>query len=145
MRLIHDTLRTADATSWGVAFHTALRAAPRACCIACVLTGLRAAAATPGPKLPAFSWDRLPVFLHTQNSSGPWSEAALQRIGEFPLVTLEKSHNQPAQKAGHRLDKTTGEACVAIHAVAPATKVLGKEHLRPSVEVKPVGWPSKAI
>ena len=76
------------------------------------------------PKLPAFSWDRLPVFLHTQNASGPWSEAALKRIGEFPLVTLEKSHNQPAQREGHRLDKTTGEACVAIHAVAQACVVV---------------------
>ena len=83
-----------------------------------------AAAPASAQKLPTFSWDRLPVFLHTQNASGPWSEAALRRIGEFPLVTLEKSHNQPAQRAGHRLDKTTGEACVAIHAVAPATKVL---------------------
>jgi hypothetical protein len=81
-------------------------------------------AAAAGPKLPAFSWAKLPVFLHTENASGPWSSAALQRIAQFPLVTLEKSYNAPAQKAGHRLDKTTGAACAAIHAINPATKVL---------------------
>lgn len=74
--------------------------------------------------LPPFSWDKLPMFLHTQNTSGPWSPAALQRIAEFPIVTLEKSHDFPAQQRGHRLDKTTGVACAAIHAINPATKVL---------------------
>jgi hypothetical protein len=76
------------------------------------------------PALPPFSWATLSIFLHTQNSSGPWSSAALQRIAEFPLVTLEKGHNSPAQRPGHRLDKTAGAACAAIHAINPATKVL---------------------
>ena len=88
------------------------------------LVALLAQSSAPGPALPPFSWAKLPVFLHTQNSSGPWSPAALQRIAEFPLVTLEKSHNSPAQRPGHRLDKTTGAACAAIHAINPATKVL---------------------
>jgi hypothetical protein len=95
------------------------------------LAGLAEAALVPhgagsatGPKLPTFSWDTLPVFLHTQNSSGPWSAAAIARIAQFPLVTLEKGMDAPAQKAGHRLDKTTGAACAAIHAANPATKVL---------------------
>jgi hypothetical protein len=88
------------------------------------LVALLAQRSAPGPALPPFTWAKLPVFLHTQNSSGPWSSAALQRIAEFPLVTLEKGHNSPAQRPGHRLDKTTGAACAAIHAINPATKVL---------------------
>ena len=94
--------------------------------LAAALPSLPVALAQPSAPavLPPFSWATLPVFLHTQNSSGPWSAAALQRIAGFPLVTLEKGHNSPAQRPGHRLDKTAGAACAAIHAINPLTKVL---------------------
>ena len=35
---------------------------------------------------PRFSWDTLPVFLHTQNTTtGAWNDAAAARASRFPL------------------------------------------------------------
>ena len=43
------------------------------------------AAATTVPQ-PRFSWETLPVFLHTQNTScGEWSPAAAARAAQYPL------------------------------------------------------------
>jgi hypothetical protein len=40
--------------------------------------------------LPNFSWDTLPVFFHSSNSSGPYSSDALKVIAKYPMVTIEK-------------------------------------------------------
>ena len=40
--------------------------------------------------LPQFSWDTLPVFFHSSNSSGPYNNDALKVIAKFPMVTIEK-------------------------------------------------------
>ena len=40
---------------------------------------------------PDFSWDTLPVFIHTQNGTGPWSDAAAKAIAKYPLATYEKT------------------------------------------------------
>lgn len=37
-----------------------------------------------------FSWDTVPVFYHSCNFSGPFSDAELDSIVKFPLVTVEK-------------------------------------------------------
>lgn len=37
---------------------------------------------------PKFSWDTLPVFFHSCNTSGPWSDAAVHQIARFPMVKL---------------------------------------------------------
>lgn len=50
---------------------------------ALVLTGSRAA-------LPVFSWETLPVFFHSSNASGMYTEEALQVIARYPMVTIEK-------------------------------------------------------
>lgn len=43
-------------------------------------------AAVVAPPYPRFTWDRVPTFLHTQNTScGGWSPAALARAAAFPL------------------------------------------------------------
>ena len=41
-------------------------------------------------KLPEFSWDTVPVFFHSGNESGLYSEKALQIIAKYPMVTIEK-------------------------------------------------------
>ena len=41
-------------------------------------------------KLPEFSWDALPVFFHSSNTSGLYSQQALQIIAKFQMVTIEK-------------------------------------------------------
>ena len=41
-------------------------------------------------KLPMFSWDTLPVFFHSGNESGLYTEESLKIIAKFPMVTIEK-------------------------------------------------------
>ena len=45
----------------------------------------------PGP-YPAvkFSWDTVPVFFHSDNMSGSFSEESLRIIARYPIVTIEK-------------------------------------------------------
>lgn len=40
--------------------------------------------------LPQFSWNTLPVFFHSSNSSGPYNDDALKTIARYPMVTIEK-------------------------------------------------------
>ena len=42
------------------------------------------------PRAPKFSWDTLPVFVHSSNSSGPVNDAAVALMAKFSLVTVEK-------------------------------------------------------
>lgn len=53
-----------------------------------LLLGCSSAAATLPPVPPSFSWDTLPVFMHSGNSSGPLSNATAAFMGRFPLVTM---------------------------------------------------------
>eukprot|EP00730_Choanoeca_flexa_P011688 TRINITY_DN27588_c0_g1_i1.p1 TRINITY_DN27588_c0_g1~~TRINITY_DN27588_c0_g1_i1.p1 ORF type:complete len:352 (+),score=63.87 TRINITY_DN27588_c0_g1_i1:51-1106(+) len=39
---------------------------------------------------PRFSWDTLPVFYHAANTSGPFSDEAIQLLAKYPMVTIEK-------------------------------------------------------
>ena len=45
---------------------------------------------TSGAMLPQFSWDTLPVFFHSSNTSGPYSADAIRVIAKYPMVTIEK-------------------------------------------------------
>ena len=40
--------------------------------------------------LPKFSWDRVPVFIHMCNKTGPFNLSTAQHIARFPMVTIEK-------------------------------------------------------
>eukprot|EP00040_Diaphanoeca_grandis_P023282 m.126363 g.126363 ORF g.126363 m.126363 type:complete len:490 (-) comp29198_c2_seq1:160-1629(-) len=43
------------------------------------------------PKGPKFSWDTIPVFFHSSNASGPYTDEAIEFIAKsFPMVTIEK-------------------------------------------------------
>ena len=42
------------------------------------------------PRGPRFSWDTIPCFFHSSNSSGPMSSASLALMAKFPMVTIEK-------------------------------------------------------
>lgn len=74
--------------------------------------------------LPSFSWDFLPNYVHSCNNSGPWNDAALQRLAEIPVITIEKCHNNPELAKGKVLADTVGAACSAIHAVNPSSHVI---------------------
>ena len=45
-----------------------------------------------GGLAPVFSWERLSVYLHTANRTGPFNQTALEIAAKYPLVTLEKWH-----------------------------------------------------
>ena len=40
--------------------------------------------------MPPFTWDTLPVFFHSSNSTGQYNDDALQMIARFQMVTIEK-------------------------------------------------------
>ena len=40
--------------------------------------------------LPQFSWDTLPVFFHSSNSSGQYNDDALKVIAKYQMATIEK-------------------------------------------------------
>jgi len=43
------------------------------------------------PKGPKFSWDTLPVFYHSSNKTGPYTDDAIAFLAKnFPMVTIEK-------------------------------------------------------
>jgi hypothetical protein len=51
-----------------------------------IATSARRAAAAANVPLPRFSWETLPVFLHTQNQTcGDWSPGAAARAAQYPL------------------------------------------------------------
>ena len=57
--------------------------------VACAL--LLSPATTGGtlpPKPPSFSWETLPVFMHSGNASGPLSSTTAKFMARFPIVTM---------------------------------------------------------
>jgi hypothetical protein len=40
--------------------------------------------------LPQFSWDTLPVFFHSSNSTGQYNDDAVKTIARYSMVTIEK-------------------------------------------------------
>ena len=41
-------------------------------------------------RMPLFSWDTVPVFIHMCNDSGPFNDTTLEYIATYPIVTIEK-------------------------------------------------------
>jgi len=42
------------------------------------------------PSQPRFSWDTVPVFYHSCNFTGPYTDEAVKIMAKFPMVTIEK-------------------------------------------------------
>ena len=41
-------------------------------------------------RMPAFSWDTLPVGWHSSNSSGVWTQEQVEVLARYAIITLEK-------------------------------------------------------
>ena len=54
---------------------------------------------------PAFSWDTVPKFIHTSNSTGPVNQDALALMAKFAMVTVEKFQGACGN------EKTSSPAC----------------------------------
>ena len=62
------------------------------------------------PPRPQFSWETLPVFFHSSNTSGPWSDVAVKQIARFPMATNEKSHAMRLPGGGSQSEEIAGPA-----------------------------------
>ena len=73
---------------------------------------------------PPFSWETLPVFFHSANSSGSvWSDAAAKQITRFSMATFEKAYGMRLPNGSTRSEEVAGpEACRLIQAATPTGK-----------------------
>ena len=67
--------------------------------------------------MPVFSWDTPPVFYHSCNYTGPFTDAAVKVIAKFPLVVVEKGMD--VDGPGYAEDKIQA-ALAAVKKVNPA-------------------------
>ena len=64
----------------------------------------------------------LPVFFHSANSSGPWSDAAARQIARYALATNEKAHAMLLPGGGRQSEEVAGPAaCRQIRAKGTGT------------------------
>lgn len=89
--------------------------------------------------MPRFSWDTLPVFFHSANSSGPWSEAAVAAIAKFPMATFEKDHAFAGGYAGATEETLNPAACRRVAAASNGTTST-VYYLNSAID-----WPSYAL
>ena len=88
---------------------------------ACLLAQPNDTGATQTPaKLPAFSWDTLPLYAHVRKAT-KFTPEELKHLASFPLITLEKT---TGVKDYGSTDAGTIEAAKAIKQIDPTTKVL---------------------
>lgn len=71
-------------------------------------------------RMPAFSWDTMPLYVHVRKSE-KFTDEELQYLAGFPLITLEKMTG--AESYGST-DAGTIEAAKAIKQINPSTKIL---------------------
>ena len=71
---------------------------------------------------PPFSFDTLPVFFHSANTSGEWSDAAVKQIARYAMATNEKSHAMLLPDGGRQSEELAGPAaCRQIAAEGTGT------------------------
>jgi hypothetical protein len=85
------------------------------------LVSLPAAESPPGTdKLPAFSWEQVPQYMHIRKAR-KFTDAEIKYLASFPLLTFEKT-------TGHRTFQSTEDgslaAARAVKEVNPSTKIL---------------------
>ncbi len=71
-------------------------------------------------RMPAFSWDRVPLYVHIRKDTA-FTDEEIRYLATFPLITFEKA-------TGHTdfgsVEAGTLKAARAVKAVNPATKIL---------------------
>jgi hypothetical protein len=69
---------------------------------------------------PAFSWDRVPRYMHIRKDTA-FTDEEIRYLATFPLVTFEKS---TGNKDSGSTEAGTLKAARAVKAINPATKIL---------------------
>jgi hypothetical protein len=66
-------------------------------------------------KMPAFSWDTLPVGWHSSNSSGVWAKEQVEVLARYAIITLEKMQGTdlvvPAVRCSAVVCSSSSSAC----------------------------------
>ncbi|NDG72652.1 MAG: hypothetical protein EBY32_15420 [Proteobacteria bacterium] len=84
------------------------------------LAALHAAESVSTDKLPAFSWERVPRYMHIRKDTA-FTADEIRYLASFPLVTFEK---MTGNKDFGSTEEGTLEAARAVKALNPATKIL---------------------
>ena len=95
--------------------------------LAVLLASLSAlqAAESPAPlanpeRMPAFSWDRVPLYVHIRKDTA-FTDEEIRYLATFPLITFEKA---TGHKDSGSVEAGTLKAARAVKAINPATKIL---------------------
>ena len=71
-------------------------------------------------RMPAFSWDRVPLYVHIRKDTAFTAEE-IQYLATFPLITFEKA---TGHKDAGSVEAGTLKAARAVKAINPSTKIL---------------------
>jgi Hypothetical glycosyl hydrolase family 15 len=96
----------------------------RLLCVSATLCGLDAADSpsmgSAANRLPAFSWDRVPLYVHIRKDTA-FTDEESKYLATFPLITFEKA---TGHKDSGSVEAGTLRAARAVKAINPATKIL---------------------
>eukprot|EP01084_Bolivina_argentea_P200198 342373_1 len=71
-------------------------------------------------RMPKFSWDTVPVYIHMCNGTGPFNQSTLEYLSTFPIVTIEKGQGinangtLPSNYSNQYEESKILEACQSI-------------------------------
>merc|ERR1712228_589045 len=74
-------------------------------------------------RMPNFSWDTVPVYIHMCNGSGPFNDSTNEYLASFPIVTIEKgqgvnsNNTMPSNYSQQYAENKILDACKAIKAM----------------------------
>ena len=71
-------------------------------------------------RMPAFSWDRMPLYVHIRKDTA-FTDEEIRYLATFPLITFEKA---TGHKDSGSVEAGTLKAARAVKAINPATKIL---------------------
>ena len=86
-----------------------------------LLTAVLVRAALPAQP-PPFSWATVPVFMHSQNRTGPFNDTALEFMARFPIVTIGGGQDLGVKKCCN--EEKVVVAARGIKAYNKSTRVL---------------------
>ena len=72
------------------------------------------------PRVPDFSWDTLPLYMHVRKADA-FTDEELEYLASFPLITLEKT---TGMRSSGSTDQGTIDAAMGIKKRNPRAKVL---------------------
>ncbi len=74
----------------------------------------------PSDRLPSFSWERVPRYMHIRKDTA-FTDEEIKHLATFPLLTFEKA---TGHKDSGSVEAGTLKAARAVKAINPATKIL---------------------